>query len=127
MRLREAGILLQAKEWAGAYYLAGYSVECGLKACICKNVKAHSFPDPDLAKKFFTHKLEELVILADLNLVLKEEMKLSAGFGSNWGVVKDWKETSRYRSDTTELEAMSISAAITDQNVGIETWLYKHW
>lgn len=31
-RLREAVQLLRAREWAGAFYLAGYVVECGIKA-----------------------------------------------------------------------------------------------
>ncbi len=29
----------------GAYYPAGYSVECGLKACIAKGVQRYDFPD----------------------------------------------------------------------------------
>lgn len=33
-RLREAQALLSAREWSGAMYLAGYTVECGLKAII---------------------------------------------------------------------------------------------
>ena len=33
-RMREARILLAANEPDGAYYLGGYAVECGLKACI---------------------------------------------------------------------------------------------
>ena len=35
-RLREAKALLSVRCWSGAYYLAGYAVECGLKACIIK-------------------------------------------------------------------------------------------
>ena len=33
----------------GAYYLAGYAVECALKACIAKTVNQHDFPDKELA------------------------------------------------------------------------------
>jgi hypothetical protein len=32
MRIRESGILLTGAESSGAYYLAGYAVECALKA-----------------------------------------------------------------------------------------------
>ena len=35
-RLREARALLGVRCWSGAYYLAGYAIECGLKACIIK-------------------------------------------------------------------------------------------
>ena len=40
MRIREAKALLDAKEWDGAYYLAGYAVECALKACIIKRLNS---------------------------------------------------------------------------------------
>lgn len=32
-RLADARALLTTKRWSGAFYLAGYAVECGLKAC----------------------------------------------------------------------------------------------
>ncbi len=44
IRIREAEILLAAGAWDGAYYLAGYAVECALKACIAKKTVEHSFP-----------------------------------------------------------------------------------
>jgi hypothetical protein len=50
VRIREARALLQDRMFDGAYYLAGYSVECGLKACIAKMVRRHEFPDKDLVK-----------------------------------------------------------------------------
>jgi len=34
IRLKEATALLKAGLFDGSYYLAGYSVECALKACI---------------------------------------------------------------------------------------------
>jgi HEPN domain-containing protein len=43
-RLAEAQILLRAGMWSGAYYLVGYAVECGLKACIAKGTKQDDFP-----------------------------------------------------------------------------------
>ena len=36
----DARALLAAGCWAGAYYLAGYALECALKACILKFVEA---------------------------------------------------------------------------------------
>lgn len=43
-RRREADILLAAGRSAGAVYLAGYAVECGLKALILALVPAHQQP-----------------------------------------------------------------------------------
>ncbi len=33
-RIVDASLLLVGGQWSAAYYLAGYAVECGLKACI---------------------------------------------------------------------------------------------
>ena len=40
LRLAEAKALLDAGLPDGAYYLAGYAVECGLKACIAPDAAA---------------------------------------------------------------------------------------
>jgi hypothetical protein len=39
-RVLDAACLLAGGRWAGAYYLAGYAVECGLKACIMAHIEA---------------------------------------------------------------------------------------
>ena len=44
-RIREAELLFNDDKFGGAYYLAGYSIECALKACICKQVKEFDFPN----------------------------------------------------------------------------------
>src|SRR2546428_13922839 len=66
IRIEEAEALLNAKKWAGAYYLAGYAVECGFKACIAKKTKRHDYPDKDFSAKCYTHKVEQLVVQAGL-------------------------------------------------------------
>jgi hypothetical protein len=33
-RVLDAEAPLKESRWSGAYYLAGYAVECGLKACV---------------------------------------------------------------------------------------------
>ncbi|MEU6191994.1 hypothetical protein [Nocardia sp. NPDC047038] len=74
-RLREAQVLLSAGEWSGAYYLGGYAVECGLKACILKVVKRFHMPDKDTINKGHTHSLTELVKLAGL----EQHRQITAG------------------------------------------------
>lgn len=44
LRAAEARLLLDNGYWSGAYYLAGYAVECGLKACIARRVREFDFP-----------------------------------------------------------------------------------
>ena len=40
--LVDAKALLDAHRWSAAYYLAGYAVECGLKACVLARVASLS-------------------------------------------------------------------------------------
>jgi hypothetical protein len=61
-RALDAQALLNASRWSGAYYLAGYAIECGLKACIAKLTELHDFPDKDFVNKSYTHKIDVLMI-----------------------------------------------------------------
>ena len=56
--LEAARSLLESRHWGPAYYLAGYSVECGLKACIAHQVLEHDFPDRQTVNDSYTHDLE---------------------------------------------------------------------
>jgi len=84
IRAKEAKALLDAGLHDGAFYLAGYAVECALKACIAKKTSRHEFPDKDRVNKSYTHKLDELIKLAELEESHKAEMK-SASFRTDWG------------------------------------------
>ncbi|WP_422134283.1 HEPN domain-containing protein [Endozoicomonas sp. ALD040] len=127
IRIREAIILLENNEFNGACYLAGYSVECALKACICKQVKEFDFPNKKLAQDSHTHNLTDLVGVAGLKQRLKKEEQDSETFKLNWAVVKDWKETSRYETNIEKTRAIDLIEAITDKQSGILQWLKKFW
>ena len=60
LRLKESRALLAAGLPDGAYYLAGYSVECALKACIAKRTQEHDFPEQKRAIDSHTHDLRDL-------------------------------------------------------------------
>jgi hypothetical protein len=47
----------------GRINLAGYAVECGLKACIAGKTQRHEFPDKKIVNASYTHNLRELVKL----------------------------------------------------------------
>ena len=49
LRLKEAAALLDLGLADGAFYLAGYAVECALKVCIAKSTRRGEFPDRDKA------------------------------------------------------------------------------
>jgi len=125
-RARDAGALLLAGQWSGSYYLAGYAVECGLKACIAKLTNQHDYPDKDLAQKCYIHKIEVLVEVAGLGLQRKADATANPALGANWLIVKDWDERARYQL-WTEPQARKLFAAVTDPANGVLPWIRGHW
>jgi HEPN domain-containing protein len=126
MRVREARILLTAGEFAGAYYVVGYSVECALKSCVSKQVGRHDFPDKKLAEKAFTHDLGQLLRVAGLELQLDSDAAMRPALAVNWAVVKDWSEAARYEVGITETQARDMFSAVTGRD-GVLPWLRKRW
>ena len=126
VRLREARSLLRAGHYDGAYYLAGYVVECAIKACIARDTKRYDFPDKNRANASWNHNLAALALTARLDV--QQEIKSDPQFGSNWATVKDWTEESRYRKNDSA-QAREIIAAITDRRWGVtvvKTVLVEH-
>ena len=56
--------MLQLGLFDGAYYLAGYAVECALKACIAKGTLRGEFPDKKRVDSSYSHNLRELFKVA---------------------------------------------------------------
>jgi AbiV family abortive infection protein len=126
LRLKEARILLDNKSYEGAYYLAGYAVECALKACVAKNTKRYEFP-PKNADKLYTHDLKALVALAGLKPDLDAEIASVKDFENNWADVKDWNEGVRYETNIGDKRAHALYTAITSEPNGVLSWLKKYW
>lgn len=118
--------MLDAGEWSGAYYLAGYAVEFGLKACISRSFKRYAFPDPKVTKDMFTHNLNELVRQANLQVQLAADMKADGTFAVQWALAKDWNESSRY-TIWREKDARELYDAITMRGHGVLRWVKKQW
>ena len=112
---------------AGAYYLAGYVVECALKACIAKETKRYDFADKNKVNASWrTHQLTRLIDTAGLSASLDAESKDDPKFAWCWGVVKEWTEESRY-STVSEKQARDLLTAITDRRHGVLRWLRRYW
>ncbi len=126
IRLREARILLKAGCHEGAFYLCGYAVECALKACIAKQTRRYEFPDKKKAIQSHVHDLSDLVKLGgveqDLFARIQEDSKLQ----TNWNLVKDWDENSRYRRPSKQ-EARDLYKATADPEHGVLKWIRQHW
>jgi HEPN domain-containing protein len=127
LRIKDAKTLLDNDRYEGSYYLAGYAVECALKACIAKKTKRFDFPDKELANKSYTHKLGDLVRLAGMEGEPRKAEKSSREFEENWAVVKDWTEEHRYRTVISKKLAGDLYSAIVSKKYGVLTWLRNSW
>ncbi len=127
LRQSEAAALLKAGLYDGAYYLAGYSVECALKACIAKQTRRHDFPHKDIANKVWIHDLKQLIRWTGLGPDLYREMKANEALGLNWAEVKDWTESARYEVGISEIKARGFYSACTARTNGILSWIRKRW
>jgi HEPN domain-containing protein len=126
LRLREAESLLAAGLPDGAYYLAGYAVECALEACIAKRTQLHDFPEKKLVNDSHTHNLKELLRLAELKAELDSVLDADPEMRSNLETVQDWSEATRYQRMKPE-DAIALLTAIENQRGGLLPWIRLHW
>ncbi len=99
LRLKEAKLLLDAACYEGAFYLAGYAVECALKACIAKKTREHDFPDLRLVKDSYGHDLQSLLKASGLEPTLIAEAQKNRELAKNWKIVIGWSVEARYKTE----------------------------
>jgi hypothetical protein len=119
-------LLLASGRYGAAYYIVGYAVECGLKACIAKLTRAEDFYDKILARKIFIHDLKELANHARLSDVFSQAGKNDRVFAANWAQVSSWSEESRYDAHTQK-EAEQLIAAVRDPAHGVMQCIRQYW
>ena len=125
-RLVDARALLAAKQWSGAYYLVGYSIECALKSLIADGFTASTTPVKKFVFDIHTHSLNKLIGFAGLEPDLRSRLSSDLPFQLNWQLVKDWDETSRY-AIWTDKEATDLFSAVDSANNGIFEWVKSKW
>jgi len=125
-KLDDAIILLQNGRYSNAYYLAGYAVEIGLKACIAAQITAETIPDKEFIKGILNHQFTGLVGLAGLRADLKERQDQEPDFAANWAVVSEWSPDARYEA-TDPTSAQALIAAVADPKSGVFQWIKTHW
>jgi HEPN domain-containing protein len=136
LRLKEAEALLVADFPEGAYYLAGYAVECALKACIAKRTREHDFPEKKLVIDSHTHDLGKLLDLAGLSDLLKNDVAGNIELKLDWETVREWSEQSRYRLydqlyDGNPFgglhDAKLLIDAVESKKGGVLRWIRQSW
>ncbi len=110
----------------GAYYLAGYAVECALKACIAKGTQRHLFPDKKRVDLSHSHDFAQLIRVAGLKDEHQERIKGDPVFETNCDVVNYWSEQSRYRRSGRE-SAEALVSAVGNGRYGVISWIKRYW
>jgi hypothetical protein len=110
----------------GAYYLAGYAVECALKACIAKRTLRYDFPDRDLLQRLYIHDPNKLLQTARLVDEHRAHTAADPRFRVNWSVVERWSPDSRYNVHSRE-DGDALVKAIGDSRHGVMAWIKRFW
>jgi HEPN domain-containing protein len=128
LRLDEAKLLAREEHYSGAYYVAGYAIECALKAIIAALFRENEIPDKNLVNNIYTHNLTALLSLAGLEKPLERERQTDPELDRQWSIVKNWTEQARY-TIWTEEQAMAIIDAIDGDGKtgGLFQWLSARW
>ncbi|HYT93382.1 MAG TPA: hypothetical protein VEL76_31990, partial [Gemmataceae bacterium] len=111
--------------WSAAYYLVGYAVECGLKACVLVHVVAHPeviYEDRKFSQSAWTHDLEVLVALAGLKAVRDADTAANPIRYKHWQKLNAWSEEARYLQKT-QAEAQRLFDAVADPVNGVMQWI----
>jgi hypothetical protein len=119
-------LLLNFNRSSSAYYLAGYSVELALKACISKLFHPDIIPDKALVNAIYTHKLDSLIGTAGLRLQFDADIKADSQFAAYWAITNNWSEESRYQL-WDPISAATLLQAISDPSHGVFQWVKRHW
>lgn len=125
-KLADAVFLFKNKSYSNAYYLAGYCVELGLKACIAKLMVADVIPDKSFINGVFQHSLRPLVNYAGLTNELKTKEDKNPSFAANWAIVVEWTPESRYEIKDAYSTQLLLNG-ISDQKSGVLEWIKAHW
>jgi len=126
IRIAEAQQLLAAGLYDGAYHLAGYAVECALKACIARLTNQYDFPDKEFLLACYTHAVEKLVNVAGLAADRDRDAPVGSVLAANWKVAGNWSEGSRYVRKTAA-EAQALVQAVADPSNGVLQWIKARW
>lgn len=124
-RIREARVLLRAQEFDGAYYLAGYAVECAIKAIVVSSIPAGVLLSPKAAQQLYTHDIKKLADHAELHSKLKTEA--SERQRVSWTTIIAWSEQRRYQIGVDEVSATSFLDAVDNPAHGVLPWLMQSW
>ncbi len=112
-RLDDAEVLVKNARYDAAYYLAGYALECAVKARIAGLFLEGYFPPKPkyIQDSVYTHDLDKLHVAAGLKEVFAQESESSDEFRKQWETVGNWSEQSRYDTQDQKTAEDMLEAA----------------
>jgi len=122
----DAVLLFKHGRFSNAYYLGGYAVEFGIKACIAGRIEANTIPDKKFVTSIFTHELATLIGLAGLQGELKDRENADPVFHTNWGIVSKWSEQRRYDVADRSTSHFFLEAILNPDH-GVLPWIKTFW
>jgi HEPN domain-containing protein len=125
-KLEDALLLFKHGRFSNAYYLAGYAVEIGLKACIARQIVAETIPDRHFISETYRHELNKLIGAAGLTADLKAREQRSPAFAANWSTVAEWSPEKRYES-IDSYSAQFMIEAVNEPENGVFPWIKIYW
>lgn len=126
-RLADAEVLLANGRFGAAYYVAGYAVECALKACIAKLTKAEDFPIKNSTNTVYIHDLKKLAATARVEVPIAQLSHSDQSFKNNWEIVSWWSEESRYDRSIDQPLAELMLNAVSDPQNGVLQCIRQYW
>ena len=125
--LNSAEVLFDFGHYDVAYYLAGYSVECAIKAVICKRIRPNEFPPPNVNSSHYVHDIKQLIKTAKLEDDLNYDMDRYSDLKMSFMVLKDWNPKDlRYESSSMSKGMAKNYIDEVKNEKGFVIWLNKY-
>ena len=141
-RLDESNALLPLNFPDAAFYLAGYSIECALKAAVCRTLDQNDFYGPDRGNKstryvqdrvlreFKTHNYSDLLVLSGLSAKLNTARQTDPKIEAAWFFIEgmNWSEQSRYQLGTkSAINVYNFVQAVETIVIWISNFWQERW
>lgn len=127
--MKDAKLLLDGGQWAAAYDMAGYAIECGLKACVLAYVEANPdivYRERRYSEKCWTHDIGALVEAGGLESIRRADADANPLLALNWVIVQNWDEQTRYQFKS-EQDAKELYEAVAHNVGGVLPWIRDRW
>lgn len=132
-RLKTSITLMETGDWEMAVYMMGYTLECALKATICKRLRLTKYPEDkisDIKSFFMTHSFDRLLIVSGMEDLFSDRGPADVWY--HWGQFianyqGEWTAMRYETSSLSEKKVKTLYTHLTHTKHGILTKIKKRW